>query len=219
MRVIVAEDSVLFRDGLARLLVEAGHEVIAEVGDADALVSAARADPPDLCIVDIRMPPLNRSDGAGAAKLLRSEQPGLPILFLSQHIELRHSLGLISSGACGYLLKDRVLGVGDFLDAVQRVAQGGSAVDPEVVAALVSPRLRDHALQALSPREIEVLEMAAEGHSNGAIAERLALSERTVETHMRSVFSKLGIAETGTTHRRVLAVLAYLSDGQSKTIL
>lgn len=212
MRVVIAEDSVLFREGLARLLVEAGHEVAAEVGDADALVEAVRAVRPDLCIVDIRMPGQDHSDGARAAAALRSEVPGLPILFLSQHVELRHSLELIGSGACGYLLKDRVLRLDDFLESAQRVAMGGSAVDPAIVAALVAPRRRERAQDGLTPRELEVLGLVAEGHSNSSIADRLLVSERTIETHMRAVFAKLDIAETGTTHRRVLAVLAYLAD-------
>lgn len=208
---MVAEDSVLFREGLVRLLTEAGHEVVAEAGDALALLAAVRARRPDLCIVDIRMPPDRQSDGARAAGTLRGEYPQLPILLLSQHIETRHSLALISGGACGYLLKDRVLRVDDFLDAAQRVADGGSALDPEIVAALVSPHRGDRRLGTLSQRELEVLDLVAQGHSNTGIAQRLVVSDRTVETHMRSVFNKLGLADSGTNHRRVLAVLAYLN--------
>lgn len=210
MRVLVAEDSVLFREGLTRLLREAGHEVVAEVGDADALMASARATRPDLCVVDIRMPPRMDSDGALAARALRQEVPGLPILLLSQHIETRHVLDLLTEGACGYLLKDRVLHLEDFLDAVRRVAAGGSALDPEIVKALVSPLRDGPRLPMLSPRELEVLSLAAEGHSNAGIARRLVVSERTVETHMRGVFFKLGIADADTSHRRVTAVLVYL---------
>lgn len=208
---LVAEDSVLFREGLTRLLREAGHDVVAEVGDADALLEAARATLPDLCVVDVRMPPRMDSDGARAARALRHELPGLPILLLSQHVETRHSLDLLSGGACGYLLKDRVLRLDDFLDAARRVAEGGSALDPEIVRALVAPLRDGPRLPNLSPRELEVLSLAAEGHSNAGIARRLVVSERTVETHMRGVFHKLGIADSVTSHRRVTAVVTYLS--------
>jgi len=211
VRVLVAEDSVLFREGLTRLLREAGHDVVAEVGDADALLEAARATLPDLCVVDVRMPPRMDSDGARAARALRHELPGLPILLLSQHVETRHSLDLLSGGACGYLLKDRVLRLDDFLDAARRVAEGGSALDPEIVRALVAPLRDGPRLPNLSPRELEVLSLAAEGHSNAGIARRLVVSERTVETHMRGVFHKLGIADSVTSHRRVTAVVTYLS--------
>lgn len=204
---LVAEDSVLFREGLTRLLREAGHEVVAEVGDADSLMGSAHATRPDLCVVDVRMPPQMDSDGARA---LRQEMPGMPILLLSQHIETRHCIDLLTGGACGYLLKDQVLRLDDFLDAVRRVAAGGTALDPEIVKALVAPLRGGPRLPNLSPRELEVLSLAAEGHSNAGIARRLTVSERTVETHMRGVFFKLGIAESGTSHRRVTAVLAYL---------
>ncbi len=210
MRVVVAEDSVLFREGLTRLLREAGHNVVAEVGDAEALVEAARVHRPDLCVVDVRMPPNFDSDGVRAARVLRTEIPGLPVLLLSQHIETRNLVELLSGGACGYLLKDRVLRLDDFLDAASRVAAGGTALDPEIVTALVAPMREDRRLSQLSPREIDVLSLAAEGHSNTGIAQRLILSERTVETHMRSVFHKLEIHESDTSHRRVTAVLSYL---------
>lgn len=210
MRIVIAEDSALFREGLDRLLVEAGHEVVAAVGDADALVDAVRKHRPDLAVIDVRMPPTLTDDGAQAAKLLRVEMPGLPMILLSQHVETRHSVSLVTSGAFGYLLKDRVLRVDDFLDAVRRVGAGGSALDAEVVGALLTQTRHDDPLGTLSPRERDVLALVAEGRTNAAIADRLVLAERTVETHIRAIFQKLRLLDGGDDHRRVLAVLAWL---------
>jgi DNA-binding NarL/FixJ family response regulator len=211
VHIVVAEDSVLFREGLTRLLVEAGHVVTAGVGDAAALVAQVRAAPPDLVIIDVRMPPTMTDDGVLAARQLRAEHPALPIVLLSQHIETRHAVDLVGTGAFGYLLKDRVLRVDDFLDTIRRVADGGSALDPAIIRELVG---RTHAiavLDELTIREREVLALAAEGKSNAAIAAKLVVAERTIETHMRAIFQKLHIDDSGDAHRRVLAVLAYLA--------
>ena len=211
MRIVIGEDSALFREGLARLLVDAGHEVVAKAGDADALESAVHAAHPDVAIIDIRMPPDHADDGARVARRLRSAYPELGILVLSQHVETRHSVDLVATGGFGYLLKDRVLDVNDFLDAVSRIAGGGSALDPEVVGRLLRPRADDSALALLTPREREVLSLMAEGRTNRGIAQRLYLSERTVETHVASILGKLDLASGEEDHRRVLAVIAYLS--------
>lgn len=208
MRVVVAEDSVLFREGLVRLLHDAGHDVAAALGNAEELSDSVRTHRPDIVVIDIRMPPNMTDDGVQAARRLRRELPSLPILLLSQHVETRHSVPLVSTGAFGYLLKDRVLRVDDFLDALARVAEGGSALDPEVVAALLRPAAGHVA--HLSDREREVLALVAEGHSNTSISDRLVIAERTVETHMRSIFQKLRIPDSPDRHRRILAVLSYL---------
>lgn len=209
MRIVIGEDSALFREGLVLLLRDAGHEVAAAVGDALALIDAVEREAPDLAIVDIRMPPGNEDDGARAAAQIRRDRPGVAVMLLSQHVETRHTLDLMASGGFGYLLKDRVLDVDDFLDALRRVAGGGSALDPEVVATLVSRR-RSDPLDTLSPREREVLGLMAEGRTNAGIARLLWLTDRTVETHVRNILVKLGIAASDDDHRRVLAVLAHL---------
>ena len=208
MRVLIAEDSVLFREGLVRLLTESGHVVVDTTDTADGLPGLVDVLRPDIAVIDVRMPPTMTDDGARAAYLIRQAAPTQPMLLLSQHVETKHSVHLVSTGAFGYLLKDRVLRIGDFLDAVERVAGGGSALDPDVVAALLAAG--DSELTKLSARERDVLGLAAEGHSNAAIAARLVITERTVETHIRSVFQKLDIHESPLSHRRVLAVLAYL---------
>ena len=211
MRIVIGEDSALFREGLSRLLTENGHEIAGTAADADGLVEVVRAVDPELTIIDVRMPPTMTDDGARAAKILRDDAPGRPILMLSQHVETRHVVDLVGTGAFGYLLKDRVLRVADFLDAMRRVADGGSALDPAIVAALVTPTRVNDPLAALSAREREVLALVAEGRSNSAIAAELVLAERTVETHMRSIFQKLRIDDTPDSHRRVLAVLTQLT--------
>jgi DNA-binding NarL/FixJ family response regulator len=216
VRVVIAEDSALFREGLARLLTEAGHEVVAAVADAESLIAAVAQHQPDLAVIDVRMPPTMTNDGAQAARRLRAEHPRLPMMLLSQHIETRQSVALVATGGFGYLLKDRVLGVDDFLDAIRRVAAGGSALDPEIVAALLAANHRNDPLAVLTAREHEVLTLVAEGRSNAAVADRLVLAERTIETHMRSIFQKLRIEETGDSHRRVLAVLAYVTHAASR---
>lgn len=210
LSIVVAEDSVLFREGLVRILADEGFSVLAAVGDGDTLVDAWRELRPDLVIADIRMPPRMADDGAVAAAAIRAEAPGQPVVLLSQHLELAQAMRLLVDGSFGYLLKDRVLDVSSFADALRRVAAGGSAVDPEVVSALVARTTRRTAVDTLSPREREVLALVAEGLSNTAIAERLVVTERTVEAHMRSIFARLGIDGDVDVNRRVLAVLRFL---------
>jgi DNA-binding NarL/FixJ family response regulator len=210
VRVIIGEDSALFREGLASLLVDAGHEVVARAADAVALEAAVAAVPCDVAVIDIRMPPDLVDDGARAARRIRMRHPDLGILLLSQHIETRHSVDLVSAGRFGYLLKDRVLDVDEFLDSLERVARGGSVLDPEIVTRLIGASDRDQPLSSLTSREREVLTLMAEGRSNVAIARRLWLTPRTVETHVSNVMAKLGLPATDEDHRRVLAVLAHL---------
>ena len=211
MRVVIAEDQALLREGLGRLFADAGHEVLASAADATELLSAVAAHRPELVIVDIRMPPTFTDEGARAASEIKRTQPEIGVLVLSQHIETTHAVSLVALGGFGYLLKDRVLDVAEFLAAAQRVADGGSALDPHVVASLVSGRGEDDPLGELTEREHEVLELMAQGLTNTGIAKRLYLSERTVEAHIRHVLRKLGVPESEDGHRRVLAVLAHLS--------
>ncbi len=210
MRVVISEDQVLLREGLGRLFADGGHEVVASMGDAEHLLPAVAGHRPDLVVVDIRMPPSFTDEGARAAREIKQAYPEVGVLVLSQHIETTHAVELVSLGGFGYLLKDRVLDVSEFLDAAHRVAAGGSALDPQVVARLLSPSDRGGQLTELSEREREVLELMAEGLTNSGIAKRLYLSERTVEAHVRHVLMKLELPEGDDGHRRVLAVLAHL---------
>lgn len=208
MRVVIAEDQALLRAGLARLFEDAGHEVVAAVEDGDRLCAAVGEHEPDLAVVDVRMPPSFTDEGIVAARWIREAHPAIGVLVLSQHIEAEGAVSLVSQGGFGYLLKDRVLNVGEFLDAAERVARGGSSLDPEVVASLVGGEHDGFA--ELTEREREVLSLMAEGLTNGAIAGRLVLTERTVESHVRAVLMKLDLPEADGAHRRVLAVIAYL---------
>lgn len=211
MRIVIGEDSALFREGLARLLEDAGHEVVAKAADAEELVEAVRRAQPDLVIVDVRMPPDLTDDGARAARVLREAQRDLAIVLLSQHVETRHSVELVAGGHFGYLLKDRVFDVDDFLDALRRVAAGGSALDPEVVATLLGRGGSRDPLVLLTPREREVLALMAEGRANGTIARTLVVTDKAVAKHINSIFAKLDLPPDTDDHRRVRAVLAYLS--------
>jgi DNA-binding NarL/FixJ family response regulator len=214
LRVVIAEDQVLLREGLGRLFEDGGHQVVASFGDAEGLLPAIAEHDLDLVVLDIRMPPSFTDEGARAAKEIKETHPDLGVLVLSQHIETSHALALVTLGGFGYLLKDRVLEIGEFLAAAERVAQGGSALDPKVVATLVASQGEDDPLAKLSEREREVLELMAEGLTNTGIAKRLYLSERTVEAHVRHVLMKLNIPESEEAHRRVLAVLTHLSAAQ-----
>jgi DNA-binding NarL/FixJ family response regulator len=209
VRVVIAEDQVLLRAGLARLFEDGGHEVAATQGDAEGLVGLVGDERPDLVVVDIRMPPTFTDEGARAARSIKEHHPDVGVLVLSQHIETVHAVTLVSLGGFGYLLKDRVLEVGEFLATAERVAGGGSALDPQVVARLVSPA-GGGPLATLSERELDVLALMAEGLTNTGIASRLVISERTVEAHVRHLLMKLDLPESGLGHRRVLAVLAHL---------
>jgi DNA-binding NarL/FixJ family response regulator len=212
MRVVVADDSVLLREGVVRLLEESGLEVVGQAGDADELLRKVRAHKPDVAVVDIRMPPTNTDDGLRAALEIRRTHPGTGVLVLSQYVEEAYALELVTDSAegVGYLLKDRVADIERFVDSVRRVGEGGSALDPEVVSKLLGRQRREDPLEELTPREREVLELMAEGRSNGAIAEQLVVSERAVEKHVTSIFGKLALAPAPEDHRRVLAVLRYL---------
>jgi DNA-binding NarL/FixJ family response regulator len=212
VKVLVAEDSVLLREGIVRLLEDAGHEVVAQAGDADELLRKTLAHRPDVAVVDIRMPPSQTDDGLQAALQIRRRLPETAVLVLSQYVEEGYALELIAGGAerTGYLLKDRVADVEQFVDAVVRVAGGGSVLDPTVVGTLLGRRRRDDPLTELTARERDVLGLMAEGRSNQAIAERLVVTERAVEKHVTSIFSKLGLHPAAEDHRRVLAVLTFL---------
>jgi len=212
VRVVIAEDSVLLREGLARMLADGGFEVAAQVGDATELHRAVKRTKPDVVVVDVRMPPTQTDEGARAAEEIRSQHPEVGVLVLSQVVETRRALKLFSEQpeGFGYLLKDRVLEIDEFLEAVRRVGRGGTAIDPEVVAQLVGRRRERDPLDALTPREREVLSLMAEGRSNRAICEKLFLSPKTVETHVNSIFGKLNLPLAPDDHRRVLAVLAFL---------
>jgi DNA-binding NarL/FixJ family response regulator len=212
VRVVVADDSVLLREGVVRLLEESGFEVVAQAGDADDLLRKVAAHHPDVAVVDVRMPPTNTDDGLRAALEIRRRLPGTGVLVLSQYVEESYALDLVTDSAegVGYLLKDRVADIERFVDSVRRVGEGGSALDPEVVAQLLGRRRRDDPLAGLTAREREVLELMAEGRSNQAIAEQLVVTERAVEKHVTSIFGKLGLAPAPEDHRRVLAVLTYL---------
>jgi DNA-binding NarL/FixJ family response regulator len=211
VRVVIAEDAVLLREGLAGLLEDAGHEVVGRAGDAGVLLALVGEHAPDLAVVDVRMPPDYDDEGTRAAAEIRRNHPATAVLVLSQHVETRHIVELVAEGGgFGYLLKDRVLDVDDFLEAVRRVANGGSALDPQVVSALIGAPRRSSALDALSPREREVLSLMAEGRTNAGIAGRLWLTEKTVETHVRTILMKLDLVVSIEGHRRVLAVLTYL---------
>jgi DNA-binding NarL/FixJ family response regulator len=211
VRIVIAEDTVLLREGLAGLLEDAGHEVVGRVGNADALLALVAEHQPELALVDVRMPPTYEDEGARAASAIRQCYPATAVLVLSQHIETRHVVELLrSGGGFGYLLKDRVLDVEDFLDAVRRVAAGGSALDPEVVSALIASASPGNHLTALSAREREVLGLMAEGRTNVGIAKILWLTEKTVESHVRSILNKLGLPNSADDNRRVLAVLSFV---------
>ena len=212
MRVVIADDSVLLREGLARVLTGGGFDLVAQAGDADELIAAVEQEQPDVAIVDVRMPPTQTDEGARAAGEIRERFPAVGVLVLSQVVESAHAVRLFTEHAegFGYLLKDRVLEIDDFLDAVRRVARGGTVVDPEVVAQLVGRARDDDPLGELTPREREVLGLMAEGLSNQGISQKLWLSTRTVETHVGAIFLKLGLIPAPDDHRRVLAVLAFL---------
>ena len=212
MRIVIAEDSVLLRAGLTRILAEAGEDVVATVGDADELIVAVHRHQPDLAVVDVRMPPTHTDDGLRAAITIRSRWPHIGILVLSQYVEETYATELLANDTrgLGYLLKDRIADVGEFLGAVRRVGDGGTALDPEVVAQLLARTRRRDPLERLSPREREVLALMAEGRANPAIARELVVTEKAVEKHVGNIFMKLDLAPASDDHRRVLAVLRWL---------
>ena len=211
LRVVLAEDDVLLREGLASLLERSGHDVVGQAGDGPRLLALARETGPELVVADIRMPPTHTTEGLEAARVIREELPGTAIVVLSAYAEVEHAMELLASGrAIGYLLKSRVSDVDEFLDTLERVANGGSVVDPALVRELVAARRRDDPLEALSAREREVLALMAEGRSNAGIGRRLWVTEGTVEKHVRAILTKLNLPEADDDHRRVLAVITFL---------
>ena len=212
LRVVVADDSVLLREGLVRLLEESGFDVVGQAGDAEDLMRKVGAHKPDVAVVDVRMPPTHTDEGLRAAQEIREKHPTCGVLVLSQYVEATYAMELLAESAegVGYLLKDRVSDVNEFADAVRRVGEGGSALDPTIVSQLVGRRRRDDPIDQLTPREREVLGLMAEGRSNSGIAEQLVVTDRAVEKHVTSIFSKLRLPAASEDHRRVLAVLAYL---------
>ena len=211
VRVVVAEDDVLLREGLASLLERSGFDVVGQVGDGVQLLALVRDATPELVVTDIRMPPTHTTEGLDAARVIREELPDTAVLVLSAHVDVEHAMELLASGrSVGYLLKSRVTDVADFIDTLGRIAKGASVVDPALVQELVSARRRDDPLATLSPREREVLALMAEGRSNAGIAHRLWVTEGTVEKHVRSILTKLNLPETSDDHRRVLAVITFL---------
>ena len=218
IRIALADDDVLLREGLARLLEGAGFEVVGQAGDAPELLELVRARTPDVAIVDIRMPPDHATEGLEAARVIRAEFPDVGILVLSAHVEVEEAMELLAGGQrIGYLLKSRVTDVGDFVETIERIASGGSVVDPGLVQELVAARRRDDPLEELTPREREVLGLMAEGRSNAGIARRLFVTEGTVEKHVHSILGKLRLPETDDDHRRVLAVVTYLDERQPRS--
>ena len=212
MRIVIAEDSVLLRDGLTRMLSDHGHDIVGSVEDAVGLVHLVEAEDPDLVVLDVRMPPTHTDEGIRAALELRSRWPDLAVLVLSQYVEENYASELLSGdlGGVAYVLKDRVTDVGEFVDTVNRIAVGGTAIDPEVVSQLLARTRRQEPLAELTPREREVLGLMAEGRTNAAIAAQLVVTERAVEKHVKSIFQKLMLPPADTDHRRVLAVLRFL---------
>jgi DNA-binding NarL/FixJ family response regulator len=217
VRIVIAEDSVLLRAGLTRILADAGEEVVASVGDADELLIAVERHRPDLALVDVRMPPTHTDDGLRAAIAIRAKLPGVGLLVLSQYVEERYATELLATDTrgVGYLLKDRIADVGEFLGAVRRVGGGGTALDPEVVAQLLARSRRSDPLGRLSPREREVLALMAEGRTNPAVARALVISEKAVEKHVGNIFMKLDLPPAVDDHRRVLAVLRWLEGSET----
>jgi DNA-binding NarL/FixJ family response regulator len=210
-RIVIADDSVLLREGIASLLNGSGYDVVGQAGDGDRLVEIVRDLAPDLAIIDIRMPPTHTWEGIEVAKIIRSESPSIGILLLSAHVELETAIDLLeSSESIGYLLKDRVMKVADLIDALERIAEGGSVVDPAIVLELFSQKTKSDPLAQLTAREMDVLALVAEGRSNSAIAQRLFVSEGAVEKHVRSILTKLQLPTNDEDHRRVLAVLTFL---------